>query len=110
MGPFRQNLIAVLFLAAMLMPARTAYTQTQQQVDWCTGEGNPPPDLKIGACTAVIQSGTRSGKSLVFAFNNRGNAYKNKGQYDRAIQDYDEVIRLDPNQAVTFFNRCLARA
>jgi tetratricopeptide (TPR) repeat protein len=42
------------------------------------------------------------------AFNNRGNAYANKGQYDRAIQDYDQAIKLDPNYAAAFDGRGFA--
>jgi cytochrome c-type biogenesis protein CcmH/NrfG len=29
----------------------------------------------------------------------------NKGDYDRAVADYNEAIRLDPNNAVAFCNR-----
>jgi tetratricopeptide (TPR) repeat protein len=32
-------------------------------------------------------------------------AYFAKGQYERAIQDYDEAIRLRPNYAKAFNNR-----
>jgi tetratricopeptide (TPR) repeat protein len=28
-----------------------------------------------------------------------------KRQYDRAIKDYDEAVRLDPNEALYFKNR-----
>ena len=31
-------------------------------------------------------------------------------EYDRAIQDFDQAIKLDPNNAPAFGNRCLARA
>ena len=30
-------------------------------------------------------------------YNNRGNAYKNLKQYERAIQDFDKAIELNPN-------------
>ena len=30
------------------------------------------------------------------AYNNRGLAYRAKGDYDHAIADYNEAIRLDP--------------
>jgi Flp pilus assembly protein TadD len=36
------------------------------------------------------------------AFNDRGFAYLNKGEYDRAISDYNEAIRLKPDDAVAF--------
>jgi Flp pilus assembly protein TadD len=34
-----------------------------------------------------------------------GRAYAKKGQYDRAIADYDEAIKLDPKDAIAFFTR-----
>ena len=42
-------------------------------------------------------------------FKNRGDAYMNKGDYDRAIADYNEAIRLDPNNALAFCNRGRAK-
>jgi tetratricopeptide (TPR) repeat protein/tRNA A-37 threonylcarbamoyl transferase component Bud32 len=42
------------------------------------------------------------------AFRNRGLAWYNKKDYDKAIQDYNEAIRLDPNYAYAFHNRGLA--
>ena len=41
--------------------------------------------------------------------NNRGVAYYNKGAVDRAIANYDQVIRLDPKDAIAFSNRGLRR-
>ena len=45
------------------------------------------PDLAIGACTAIIQSGQETTKDLATAFLNRGRGYAGKREYDRAIQD-----------------------
>src|SRR5215831_5231741 len=38
-------------------------------------------------------------------YNNRGNAYKDKGEYDRAIADLDAAIRLNPNYAKAYNDR-----
>jgi tetratricopeptide (TPR) repeat protein len=63
------------------------------------------PDLSIAGCTAMIQSGKETQEDLARAFDYRGFAYGRKQQYDLAIQDDDEAIRLNPNYANAFFNR-----
>ena len=50
-------------------------------------------DVRIAACTRAINSG--AGRPSM-NYNNRGNAYRAKGEMDRAIADLTEAIRLDP--------------
>jgi lipoprotein NlpI len=54
-------------------------------------------DLSIGGCTALIQSGQETDTNMAIAFTNRGNDYRHKGEYDRAIQDFDQALKLNPN-------------
>ncbi len=42
------------------------------------------------------------------AHNNRGNAYGNKGDLDKAIADYSQAIRLKPKYAKAWYNRGVA--
>ena len=37
-----------------------------------------------------------------------GNEYLSLGQYEQAIQDFDEAIRLDPQYSDVYYNRGLA--
>ena len=64
----------------------------------------------IRGCTAEIQSGKYKGAVLSAAFTNRGSGYANKGEYDRAIQDYDQALRLDPKNAYALYNRGVAKS
>jgi tetratricopeptide (TPR) repeat protein len=42
------------------------------------------------------------------SYNNRGVAWAGKGEFDKAIADYTEAIRLDPKYAAAFYNRGMA--
>jgi tetratricopeptide (TPR) repeat protein len=44
------------------------------------------------------------------AFNNRGFAYADLKQFEKAIQDYNQAIELDPEYTYAFNNRGLAYA
>lgn len=63
------------------------------------------PNLAIHFCTRVIQSGGFSNENLSASYNRRGNVYFNKGNYDQAIQDYNQAIRLNPEFGFAFNNR-----
>ena len=63
-------------------------------------------DAVVGFCTTVIKSGRGGGAAQASAHLSRGNMYRRKGQYDRALDDYDESLRLDPaNAAPTLTSR-----
>jgi tetratricopeptide (TPR) repeat protein len=65
-------------------------------------------DLRIAGCTDIIQSGALPQDSLAVALQNRGTAYLNKGEFDLAIQDYDQAIALIPAYANAFNSRGVA--
>src|SRR5258708_31972024 len=61
---------------------------------WCYGDATD--DQTIQGCDAVIKSARETPEGIADAVGNRGLAYKNKRQLDRAMQDYDEAIRRYP--------------
>ncbi len=103
--------IALAIASASLLvalPDWPAAAQTQQQIDQCMNtDSSSSPELQIAACTAVIQSG-RSGKDLALAYNNRAIDYRRNGDYDRAIADYSEAIKLEPKNTAAYYNRGVA--
>jgi len=74
----------------------------------CAATGGVTLEQKLSACTAVISAGAEGPHDLAVAYNHRGDAYLNKRELDRAIADYDQAIRLNPNFAMAFHNRGIA--
>ncbi len=62
-------------------------------------------DDAIAACTRLIVTGNLKGSDLVLAFTLRGMRLAEKGQFDRAIQDYDKAIKLDPKSEYGYGGR-----
>src|SRR5919199_4295894 len=63
------------------------------------------PDRSIAGCTAVLTNGDEAAQNRAVAFYNRGNAYRYRGDTERAIADYSEAIRLKLDYALVFYNR-----
>jgi|ERR1035437_1766271 lipoprotein NlpI len=101
MRPLSTILLITLLGASTALPAQTR----DENWDRCKGSD---PDLSIGGCTALIQSGLENNSNLSTLFFNRGNAYRHMGDFDRSIQDYDQAVRLNPGSAPAFDNRGLA--
>ena len=99
-------LAALILLAGLSLDARLAGVRADDVADCTEGSG----DTAIRGCSRIIKSGRLLGEpiskeNLAFAYYNRGIAYDDKGQYDRAIADYDTAIKLNPKDADFYFNR-----
>lgn len=64
-------------------------------------------DRRVKGCTAIIM-GEQKVVDLTVIYNNRGIAWSGKGDKDRAIADYDQAIKLNPNNANIYNNRGIA--
>ena len=97
-----------LALAVILLPGAPARAQKPEERHWCQGEDAATAEQRISGCSAVIRAGRDRGEQLAEAFNNRGLAYRIKGDLDRAIQDYGQAIKIHPKSAVAYNNRGVA--
>jgi tetratricopeptide (TPR) repeat protein len=103
------RLLRALALAALILlslDARLAGVRADDGIDCDKGSG----DTQIRGCSRIIKSGRLYGKPisrerLASAYNNRGTAFEKKGQYDRAIANFDTAISLNPKHTNAYFNR-----
>jgi tetratricopeptide (TPR) repeat protein len=104
----RPALFAAVLTTAWLPGVSSAVAQTQQDWTLCLTGDLRTPDIPIDGCTAVIQSGRQVLQNLARAYNNRGVAYRVKGKYAEALNDFNEAIRLVPDYGTAFNNRGVA--
>jgi tetratricopeptide (TPR) repeat protein len=94
-------------VSSMAVTTVPAWTQTLKQ--WkCTGRPDVAWDEQISGCTNAIKSGKLGGKDLAVAFAIRGSAYRARGEPKRAVEDYDQAVKLNPHDADVFFRRGIA--
>jgi tetratricopeptide (TPR) repeat protein len=91
----RSCVLALIFISAL--PPSDARGQAR-----C---GHPDPEISISVCSGIIQSGRASGRELAVAHTERGVAYVTLLDYDRALSDFTEAIRIDAGFARAFANR-----
>ena len=94
----RLSILVLVFVSGL-----PAWGQWSDDAERCANISGP--DQRLPYCCAAIESGKLSTSNLAITFSNRGLLYQDKGNYDRAIQDFDQAIRLNPSGATAFFNR-----
>ena len=96
--------LATLFLVFYLLGG-IAWAQTSADLSTCIREVDGDPNVVVQACTTALQSGVLSETNRRSALNNRGIAYRNKGDYEHAIQDFNQAIQMNPNDDKVLNNR-----
>jgi tetratricopeptide (TPR) repeat protein len=97
---------AALFAACFLFDGGAAAAPSQSDLESCRQAEDL--DRRIAGCTKIVQDRGTSKEIRVGAYNNRGLAYRWKREYDRAIADFGEALKLDPKYAAGYNNRGLA--
>lgn len=86
----------VLIVGIGLMFAGGALGQTRDEnVALCNTSRTP--ELALRGCTALIDSGQETPANRAVFYFARGERYRDRGEYDRAIRDFDQAIKLKPD-------------
>ena len=93
-------LIAVLSLLLATFESRAAPDDSKI----CAKESG---DVAIEACSRAIKSGRYKGRDLARQYMYRGVEQSLKMEYDLALADYGEAVRIDKKYADAFYNRCV---
>ena len=98
-----QTIRIAIFLAALTLLA--ASLAQANPIEDC----NQSADLEkqIDGCTLFLEVDPFS-PHVALAYGRRGEAYVHKGDFARAIADFDQAIRIDPRQARFLVSRGLA--
>src|SRR5262249_17422321 len=92
--------MASVALLSVCGPAAEAQTYDQFR-KWCFGESSTD-DETIRGCDAVLKLRREAPANLVSAMQYRGLAYFNKGQIDKAHDDFDQAVKVGPWIASNF--------
>jgi tetratricopeptide (TPR) repeat protein len=99
--------VALIGVTTIVQPT-TVFAQQSDERGRCFASEGATPQQRLQSCTLLIESAGQSSQTRVAALNSRGNVHLSQRNYDRAIDDYNEAIRLDPAYAIGFNNRGLA--
>jgi tetratricopeptide (TPR) repeat protein len=66
---------------------------------------SPAPGVNPGSSQKDREATRKPDPVDAIGYNNRGNSYRNYGDYDSAIADYTEAIRIDPKNASAYEER-----
>ena len=91
------------FVAGVLYLSGQVLAATEADRRGCASEHNG--DIRITACTRVIEDKTTAPAVRTMAFRDRGVAYANKGLQELAIADFDEALKVDAKDPAAFSGR-----
>ncbi len=103
--PMRRTAYATLLLSFLVMVSALAGGARAEVGTDCFSEDW---NRRISGCTVIIESNSATPAEKAQAYAMRALALSIKGQYDIAIRDYDEAIRIAPDFAVALNNRAWA--
>lgn len=75
-------------------------------IDACINrDGKAAPPRVIQACTELLEHNIIHGYARSYIFVNRAQVYFGQGDKQRALDDYNEAVKLSPHNADLYYNR-----
>ena len=97
-----RRFLSIAWILCVFVPAAAAGATRDDNWRLCS-EGDA--DVRLAACSSIIQSGLEDKQNLSIAFYNRALASAEKRDLDRAVRDFGDAIRLNPNFVEAFNGR-----
>jgi Lipoprotein NlpI, contains TPR repeats len=101
-------MLILLFVGSAALAQTPNSKDSLKNIGLCNGVDRTSPEPQILGCTALINSGDLTTNALAIAYNNRGDAYTEKENYDLALLDFEQSIKHNPTYAKPFNNRGVA--
>ncbi len=97
-------LVLALLTAIQTQAAETVFGPTDA-LNCYRSASVQPTSADIDACTAAIEAGQLTQSELAATYSNRGILLARSGQLEKAIEDQNTAIQLDPQSASAHINR-----
>jgi lipoprotein NlpI len=94
--------IAAVCLVAALALAPAALAAPQQDWDDCTASD---ADVSITGCSRIIALGDEFKNNTAIAYFDRGLAHQHKGEHQDAIADFNQSLKLNPDDPADYRGR-----
>src|ERR1700724_3808592 len=102
----RLPIAAILLLAALPARARDSSAPNLSADERrCTGLWRATVEERVASCTTLIDSGRYPPVNLAILHDNRGIAFRAKGDLTNAHSDFDQAVGLNPSYARAYGNR-----
>jgi tetratricopeptide (TPR) repeat protein len=96
-------MLRITLLTGLLCFSANALAATEEDRRGCASEHNA--ELRIAACTRVIEDRALPPAVRTMAFRDRGVAFANKNLNELAILDFDEALKIDAKDAAALSGR-----
>jgi tetratricopeptide (TPR) repeat protein len=98
------RMITLVVLVSAAWTAGSTFLLAQSQ-DWNDCQNSDNSDIRIAACSKLIDSTSTNRSTRVRAYINRGDQFRELQDLDHAIADYGAALQLDPTNTSVLENR-----